>query len=80
MVEQALPRSQPTRSPGPSEQAVGVGDDGGAVPPQVFRGEAVPLPTLAEEGPVAFQVDFVDISLPMPRTVVLVDPPSPVDP
>jgi hypothetical protein len=40
----------------------------------------VPLPTLAEEGPVAFQIDFVDISLPMPRAVVLVDPPSPVDP
>ena len=36
VVEQAPPRSQPTRIPGPSEQAVGIGDDGGAVSPQVF--------------------------------------------
>jgi hypothetical protein len=36
VFEQALPRSQPTRIPGPSEQAVGVGDDGGAVSPQVL--------------------------------------------
>jgi hypothetical protein len=34
---------------------------------------------LGEEGAVAFQIDFVDISLPMLRAVVLVDPPSPVD-
>jgi hypothetical protein len=40
----------------------------------------VPLPTRAEEGAVAFQIDLVDIRLAMPRAVVLVDPPSPVDP
>ena len=49
MVEQALPRSEPTRTPGPSEQAVGVGDDCGAVSPQVLRGETVPLPIVGEE-------------------------------
>jgi hypothetical protein len=36
VVEQALPRSQPTRIPGPSKQAVGVSDDGCGVSPQVF--------------------------------------------
>ena len=36
VVEQALPRSQPTWIPGSSEQAVGIGDDCGAVSPQVF--------------------------------------------
>jgi hypothetical protein len=36
VVEQVLLRRQPTRIPTPSEQAVGVGDDCGAVSPQVF--------------------------------------------
>jgi hypothetical protein len=40
----------------------------------------VPLPVLGEEGAVAFQIIFVNISLPMSRAVVLVDPPSPIDP
>jgi hypothetical protein len=35
VVEQVLPRSQPTWIPGSSEQPVGVGDDCGAVSPQV---------------------------------------------
>ena len=40
----------------------------------------MPLPMLAEEGAIAPQIDFVDISFAMPRAVILVDPPSPVDP
>ena len=40
----------------------------------------MPLPTRAEECAVSFQIVLVDISLAMPRAVVLVDPPSPVDP
>jgi hypothetical protein len=40
----------------------------------------MPLPTVGEECAVAFQVVLVDISLPMPRAVVLVYPPCPVDP
>jgi hypothetical protein len=43
-------------------------------------GAAVPLKTCGEEGTVALQIEFVDFSLEMPRAVVLVDPPSPVDP
>ena len=33
-----------------------------------------------DQGAVPFQVVLVDISIAMPRAVVLVDPPSPVDP
>jgi len=40
----------------------------------------VPLKTRGEEGAVAFQIHFVDIRLAMLRTIVFVDPPSPVDP
>jgi hypothetical protein len=40
----------------------------------------VPLPTRAEEGAVAFQIDFVDIGFAMPGAVVFVDSASPVDP
>ena len=80
MVEQALPGSEPTRTPGPSEQAVHVGDDCGGVSPQVLRGVTVPLPIPGDQGAVPFQVVLVDISIAVPRTVVLVDPPSPVDP
>ena len=40
----------------------------------------MPLPTVGEECAVAFQVVLVDIRIPMPRAVVLVYPPSPVDP
>ena len=80
MLEQALPRSEPTRAPGPSEQAVGVGDDCGAVTPQVLRGETVPLPTVGKESAVAFQVVLMNVSITMPCAVVLMDAPSPVDP
>ena len=80
MVEQALPGSEPTRTPGPSEQAVHVGDDCGGVSPQVLRGVTVPLPIAGDQGAVPFQVVLVDISIAVPRAVVLVDPPSPVDP
>ena len=80
MVEHALPGSEPTRTPGPSEQAVGVGNDCGGVSPQMLRGETVPLPTPGEEGAVPFQVVLMDLSIAMPCAVVLMDPPSPVDP
>ena len=40
----------------------------------------MPLPTVGEECAVAFQVVLVDIRIPMPRAVVLVYPPSPVEP
>jgi hypothetical protein len=79
MVEQALPDSEPTRTPGPSEQAVDVGDDCGGVSPQVLRGVTVPLPIPGYQGAVPFQVVLVDISIAVPCAVVLVDPPSPVD-
>ena len=80
MVEQALPGSEPTRTPGPSEQAVDVGDDCGGVSPQVLRGVTVPLPIAGDQGAVPFQVVLVDISIAVPCAVVLVDPPSPIDP
>ncbi len=80
MVEQTLPGSEPTRTPGPSEQAVDVGDDCGGVSPQVLRGVAMPLPIPGDQRAIPFQVVLVDISIAVPRAVVLVDPPSPVDP
>ncbi len=80
MVEQALPSSEPTRTPGPSDQAVDVGDDCGGVSPQVPRGETVSLPIPRDQGTVPFQVVLVDVSIAVPGAVVLVDPPSPVDP
>jgi hypothetical protein len=80
MVEQALPRCEPTRTPGPSDQAVDVGDDCGSVSPQVLRGVTVPLPIAGDQGAVPFQVLLVDNNIAVPSTVVLVDPPSPIDP
>ena len=38
------------------------------------------LPIPRDQGTVPFQVVLVDISVAVPRAVVLVDPPSPVDP
>jgi hypothetical protein len=40
----------------------------------------VPLPAVSEEGAVTFQVVRVNVSITVPRAVVLVDPPGPVDP
>jgi hypothetical protein len=40
----------------------------------------VPFPTRCEQGAVAFQIDFVEISLAMPRAVVFMNSPSPADP
>jgi hypothetical protein len=40
----------------------------------------VPLPIAGDQGAVPFQVVLVDISIAVPRAVVLVDPPSPIDP
>ena len=38
------------------------------------------LPIPRDQGTVPFQVVLVDISVAVPRAVLLVDPPSPVDP
>jgi hypothetical protein len=40
----------------------------------------VSLPTLGEEGAVALQVVLMGVTITMPGAVVLVDPPSSVDP